>query len=95
MRIAAVLVDHPEVRAIQPTFHCLKRFRERHPSEPGAQAALDALAAVLREAEITTRPPRGVRPAGDWSLYAVRDRLAFPLVSDGDGRFVAPTCLAA
>ena len=95
MRIAAVPIDHPEVHSIQPTWHCLKRFRERHTIEPGTHAALDGLGEILRDADITTRPPRGVRNPGDWTLWAVRDRLAFPLVGEGQGRYVAPTCLAA
>lgn len=93
--IPAVFVDHPEVRIIQPTWHCLKRFRERHRSPLGTQAALDGLAEALREADVTTRPPRGIAPGANWSLYAVHGALAFPLIDEGGGRFLAPTCLTA
>jgi hypothetical protein len=95
VHLAPVPVDHPEVHVIQPTWHCLKRFRERHRFAVGTDAALAGLDRALREAEITTRPPRGVRVRGDWSLWAVYGPLAFPLVSEGGGRFTAPTCLSA
>ena len=95
VQLAPVPVGHPEVAVIQPTWHCLKRFRERHRSAPGVDTAVAGLEAALRDAEITTRPPHGVGRRGDWSLWAVAGALAFPLVDQGGGRFVAPTCLAA
>ena len=95
MQIAPVQVGHPEVAVVQPTWHCLKRFRERHESPPGTDEALAGLGAALQEAEITTRPPTGVRGRADWSLWAVWGALAFPLVDQGGGTWLAPTCLAA
>ena len=93
MHLHPVHIDHPEVHAIQPTWHCLQRFRERHRFAPGVDAAVAALAAALQEAEITTRPPRGVRARGDWTLWAVAGELAFPLTRGPGGTYVAPTCL--
>jgi hypothetical protein len=95
MHIHPVHIDHPEVAVVQPTWHCLQRFRERHELPPGTDAALSGLSAALQAAEITTRPPSGVRPQGDWSLWAVWGALAFPLVDQGGGTWLAPTCLAA
>lgn len=95
MMIPRVHVGHPDVAEVQPTWHCLQRFRERHESPPGTDEALAGLGAALREAEITTRPPAGVRTCGDWSLWAVCGALAFPLVDQGGGTWLAPTCLAA
>ena len=94
MHIPAVQIGHPEVAVVQPTWHCLQRFRERHDSPPGTEEALSGLGTALQEAEITTRPPSGVRTQGDWSLWAVWGALAFPLVDQGGGTWVAPTCLA-
>lgn len=88
-------VGHPEVVEVQPTWHCLKRFRERATAPVGTDEALAGLGAALADAAITTRPPAGVRTRGDWSLWAVCGELAFPLVDQGGGRWLAPTCLAA
>jgi hypothetical protein len=96
VHLHAVRIDHPEVHAIQPTWHCLQRFRERQRFAPGVDTAVELLAAALHEAQITTRPPRGVRTRGDWSLWAVAGDLAFPLTpGPGPGTYTAPTCLTA
>jgi hypothetical protein len=98
MRLPAVHVGHPEVEVVQTTWHALLRFRQRHfREEPGTEAAIAALVACLERAEITTRPPGGVGRggAGDWELWAVCDRLAFPLSRAPGGGWVATTCLPA
>jgi len=96
MLLSRVHLGHPEVEEIQPTWHCLLRFRQRVTLPSGTDAAIAALEAALAEAEITTRPPRGIAGRGDPSaLWAVSGRHAFPLQPTGEpGVWVAPTCLA-
>jgi hypothetical protein len=88
--------EHPEVREIAPTHHCVLRFRQRRPvRERGTEAVAVALIAVLEDADISRWPPAwalGDRRAG---LWAVNGELAFPLEPGGaPGRWVATTCLA-
>jgi hypothetical protein len=96
MRLSRVHVGHPEVEAIQPTWHCLLRFRQRVSLPAGTDAAIAALDAALAEAEITTRPPRGIAGRGEpAALWAVSGRHAFPLQRTAEpGVWLAPTCLA-
>ena len=43
-------LDHPEVREIVPSHHCVVRFRQRRPvRERGSEAVAEALMAALRE----------------------------------------------
>jgi hypothetical protein len=96
MHIPRAYIDHPEVTAIQPTWHCLKRFRERVGAEPGVNEVITALTEALSLAEITTQIPKGIRSSREpFALWAVYQSFAFPLVEDGYGVWVAPTCLAA
>lgn len=96
MHIPRVHIDHPEVAVIQPTWHCLKRFRERAGAEPGVDAAITALTEALLLAEITTQIPKGIHSNRQpFALWAVHGALAFPLVEDTALVWVAPTCLTA
>ena len=58
-------VDHPEVREIVPSHHCVVRFRQRRPvRERGSEAVAEALMAALRHADVSRWPP----------AWAVNDR---------------------
>ena len=90
-------LDHPEVREIVPSHHCLVRFRERRPfRELGTHAVTDALIGALEDADVSGWPPAwvaaGNRKAG---LWAVSGELAFPLErTPTPGRYLATTCLS-
>ena len=88
--------DHPEVREIAPSHHCVVRFRQRRPiRERGAEAVAEALIGALEGSDVSCWPPAwavGERTSG---LWAVNGELAFPLEPGGaPGRFVAITCLS-
>jgi hypothetical protein len=89
-------LEHPEVREIVPSHHCVVRFRQRRPvRERGGAALADALVAVLQEADVTRWPPGWAVNDRDTELWAISGELAFPLERAGaPGRFVATTCLA-
>jgi hypothetical protein len=89
-------LDHPEVREIAPSHHCVVRFRERRPvRERGSEAVIEALISVLREADISRWPPAWAVGDRRTGLWAVNGELAFPLEPSGaPGRFVAATCLS-
>jgi hypothetical protein len=95
MHVPAVETDHPEVRRIQPSWHCLLRFRQRGFRDPGAAAATDALRDVLREADVARVPPSwAAGQSAAW--WAVDGDLAFPLAplaDQGGGTWLALTCL--
>ena len=85
-------VEHAEVRVIQPTWHCLLRFRQRASLPPGADAALEGLRALLADATIDRIAPSWA--AGQQApLWAVSDPFAFPLTPAGAGTWSALTCL--
>lgn len=93
MHVAAVETDHPEVRRIQPTWHCVLRFRQRGFRDPGAQAAAEALRGALAEADIArVPPPWAAGQSAAW--WAVAGEVAFPLADGHDGTWLALTCLA-
>ena len=89
-------LDHPEVREIVPSHHCVVRFRQRRPvRERGSAAVADALIAVLQEADVNRWPPAWAVSDRHTDLWAVSGPLAFPLErSDRHGRYVATTCLS-
>jgi hypothetical protein len=89
-------LDHPEVREIAPSHHCVVRFRERRPvRERGSEVVAEALIAVLREADISRWPPAWAVRDRQTAHWAVNGELAFPLEPGGaPGRFVATTCLS-
>lgn len=93
MHLDAVHVQHAEVRSIQPTWHCLLRFRQRAKPPAGTEAALTALRAALERADIARVPPSWL--AGrerEAEMWAVDGRVAFPLSREG-GAWTATTCL--
>ena len=89
-------LDHPEVREIAPSHHCVVRFRQRRPvRERGTEAVADALIAVLADADVSRWPPAWAASDRHTELWAVSGDLAFPLERGGaPGRFVATTCLS-
>src|ERR671915_1346697 len=88
-------LDHPEVREIVPSHHCVVRFRQRRPVRARGGAALaDALVGVLEDADVSRWPPAWAVSDRHTELWAVSGELAFPLQPSGSpGRFVALTCL--
>ena len=88
-------LDHPEVREIVPSHHCVVRFRQRRPVRAlGSAAVADALIEVLQESDVSRWPPAWAVSDRHTELWAVGDGLAFPLQPAGSpGRYVALTCL--
>lgn len=93
MHIDPVHVQHPDVSAIQPTWHCLLRYRQRAKPPSGTDAAVAALRASLERADIARVPPGWLagRDRGA-ELWAVDGTVAFPLSRAG-GVWTATTCL--
>lgn len=90
----AVSKHHDEVLLIQPTWHCLLRFRQRVKVDPGTDAASRALRESLERAHLTRMPPGWV--AGRESqtdMWAVDDELAYPLTRGSGGTWTAATVL--
>ena len=89
-------LDHPEVREIVPSHHCVVRFRQRRPvRDRGSEAVAEALMAALRDADVSRWPPAWAVNDRYTELWAVNGELAFPLEPSGaPGRFVATTCLS-
>ena len=97
MHVGIAHTDHPEVREVVPSDHCVMRLRARMPvRRPGTAAVAAALLATLEAADISGWPPAWAvsdRPA---SLWAVAGDVAFPLAPTGTpGRWLALTCLRA
>jgi hypothetical protein len=87
--------DDPDVARIQPTWHCLVRFRERSFRTPGAAEVAEALRLVLVDAEIARVPP-AFAAGQEAERWAIAGDLAFPLARDGlggAGAWTALTCL--
>jgi hypothetical protein len=92
MRVPAVHVGLGEVETIQPTWHCLLRFRQRGRHPVGTEAALAELRAVLEAAHVDHWPPPWA--AGQRAQrWAVSGDWAFPLEHQGGAVWAAPTCL--
>jgi hypothetical protein len=89
-------LDHPEVREVVPSHHCVVRFRQRRPvRERGGEAVAEALIAALEESHVTRWPPAWAVSDQYTDLWAVNEELAFPLERSGTpGRYVATTCLS-
>jgi hypothetical protein len=89
-------LNHPEVREVVPSHHCVVRFRQRRPvRERGTDAVAEALIAALSDADVSRWPPAWAVNDRYTELWAVSGELAFPLEPSGaSGRFVATTCLS-
>jgi hypothetical protein len=89
-------LDHPEVREVVPSHHCVVRFRQRRPvRERGGEAVAVALIAALEDSHVTRWPPAWAVSDQHTELWAVNGELAFPLERSGTpGRYVATTCLS-
>ena len=89
-------LEHPEVREVVPSHHCVVRFRQRRPvRERGSEAVAVALIAALEDADVSRWPPAWAISDRRTELWAVNGELAFPLERAGaPGRFVATTCLS-
>jgi hypothetical protein len=98
VHVGTARTDHPDVREIAPSAHCVQRFRKRMPIRvAGIEAVAVALLDTLEAADISAWPPGWAvsdRVAGPDALWAVAGDLAFPLAPSGvDGRWLALTCL--
>jgi hypothetical protein len=89
-------IDHPEVREVVPSHHCVLRFRQRRPvRDRGSEAVAIALIAALEAADVSRWPPPWAVNDRHTALWAVSGELAFPLEFGGaPGRYVATTCLS-
>jgi hypothetical protein len=90
----AVPKHHDEVRLIQPTWHCLLRFRQRVRLEKGTDAALAGLRGSLERADLTRMPPGWIagRERGA-QIWALDGDLAYPLSEGPGGVWTAATVL--
>ena len=95
MRIGVAHPDHPEVREIVPSDHCVHRFRRRMPVRSAGIAEVAAeLLAALEAADISAWPPAWAVSDRPTELWAVHGELAFPLArTSAAGRWIAVTCL--
>jgi hypothetical protein len=92
MRLPPIEVGLGDVATIQPTWHCLLRFRQRGTHPAGADAAMAELRAVLEEAHVDRWPPPWA--AGqEAERWAVSGDWAFPLERVAGSVWAAPTCL--
>ena len=89
-----VYKEHDEVRVIQPTWHCLLRFRQRVGAAAGTDAASAALRESLDRAHVTRMPPGWIagRERGA-ELWALDDDIAYPLSRGIGGEWTATTVL--
>jgi hypothetical protein len=90
----SVIKDHEEVHSIQPTWHCLLRFRQRVDVPPGADRAAAALRASLERADLTRMAPGWLagRDRGA-QMWALDGDLAYPLTPGPGAEWTAATCL--
>ena len=78
---------------IQPTWHCLLRYRQRAKPPAGTEAAVSALRESLARADLARVPPAWLAGRERHAeMWAVDGRVAFPLSRDG-GVWTATTCL--
>lgn len=90
-------LDHPEVREIVASHHCVVRFRQRRRfRERGVDAVARELIATLENADVSRWPPAWATTDRTTHLWAVNGDLAFPLERTPEaGRWLATTCLTA
>jgi hypothetical protein len=87
--------DHPEVREVIASTHCVQRFRKRmRIRTPGADAVAIELQRAFEEADLTNWTPAWVLTDRHTQLWALIDDIAFPLVpAEQPGGWLAATCL--
>ena len=69
-------MEHPEVREIVPSHHCVLRFRQRRPvRERGSEAVAEALIRTLEESDVSRWPPAWAMSDRFTELWAVTGRL--------------------
>jgi hypothetical protein len=92
--LSPVAKHHDEVRVIQPTWHCLLRFRQRVKLAAGTDIAVRALHESLERADLTRMPPGWIagREHGA-EMWAIDDELAYPLSQGFGGEWTAATVL--
>lgn len=79
---------------IQPTWHCLLRFRQRVEVPAGTDAAVQALRDSLERADLTRLAPGWVAGRDrSTDMWAVDGDLAYPLVAGPGGEWTAATVL--
>jgi hypothetical protein len=85
---------HDDVRVIQPTWHCLLRFRQRVDVALGTDAAVAALRESLDRADLTRMAPGWLagRDSGP-QMWAIDGDLAYPLSPGPGGTWTAATVL--
>jgi hypothetical protein len=85
---------HADVSAIQPTWHCLLRFRQRVRVDPGTDAAVAALRESLDRADLTRMAPGWIAPGDrETAMWAIDGDLAYPLTPGPGGVWTAATVL--
>jgi hypothetical protein len=96
MRIRVFRDDHPEVREVIASNHCVQRFRERRGiREAGVAAVGEPLARAFEDADFTRWAPPWAATDTRTELWAMSGDLAFPLRrAAGNGSWLALTCLA-
>ncbi len=96
MRIRVVRSDHPEVREVVASEHCVLRFRKRRLiREAGLEVVSAALQQAFEDADFTRWAPTWVNTDRRTVLWALLDDdLAFPLTPTAEpGSWLATTCL--
>jgi hypothetical protein len=88
--------DHPEVREVIASHHCVQRFRKRiRIKAPGIDIVEEKLRLALQEADFSRWPPAWIASDRQTEMWAlVDDDIAFPLTPTSEpGRWLAMTCL--
>jgi hypothetical protein len=89
-----VFKHHDEVRVIQPTWHCLLRFRQRVDMAAGTDTALRELRESLERADLTRMAPGWISGRDQGAqMWALDGDLAYPLSPGPRGVWTAATVL--
>src|SRR5580765_3993426 len=89
-----VYKHHDEVRVIQPTWHCLLRFRQRIDVPAGTDAAASALRESLERTDLTRMAPGWLAGRDRHTqMWALDGDLAYPLNPGPGGVWTASTVL--
>lgn len=95
MRVRVFRSDHPEVREVIASHHCVLRFRERQRIRTaGVDSVAEPLARAFEDADFTRWAPAWTSSQQGVALWALSGDLAFPLQPAGQpGTWLALTCL--